>query len=270
MAAAGLGALIGSFLNVVISRIPAQINYAAEQMDRPDGEPEAPTPPGIVWPGSHCPKCKHPIRIRDNIPIISWLILQGRCRDCNASIPWRYPLTEIFTALVIALVVWRFGIGELTLPMILLSGWLIALAVIDLETRLLPDALTLSGLWLGLLSSVWTGLISPAAAIIGAVVGYSSLWLLNAAYRLLRGYDGLGYGDFKLFAMIGAWGGAEALLATSLIGPICALLIVIARIPSQGFHSRGEMPFGPYLAMGGWIAIMAPPAISVWLPPWGI
>ncbi|MEX0430639.1 prepilin peptidase [Spiribacter insolitus] len=265
-----LGALLGSFLNVVISRVPAQIDYAARQTDRAEGEPGSPPPPGIAWPGSHCPACKHPIRIRDNIPIISWLMLRGRCRDCSEPIPLRYPVTELFTAIITAVVVLRFGIGDLTLllPMLLLSWWLIAMAVIDLETRLLPDALTLSGLWLGLLFSVSTGFISPTMAIIGAAVGYASLWLINTGYVWLRGHDGLGYGDFKLFAMIGAWGGVETLLATSLIAPICALLIAVAQIPRQGFSSRREMPFGPYLALGGWIAIMAPPSIAVWLPPW--
>ncbi|RZU98612.1 prepilin peptidase [Spiribacter vilamensis] len=262
-----LGALVGSFLNVVISRIPAQIDYAERQTDSASGD-NAP-PPGIAWPGSHCPHCKHPIRIRDNIPIISWLLLRGRCRDCDAPISPRYPFTEALTAIVFAAVVAWYGIEPITAVLLLLSGWMIAMAIIDFETHLLPDALTLSGLWIGLLVSVGTDFITPTMSIIGAAAGYSSLWLINAGYRLLRGIEGLGYGDFKLFALIGAWGGPEALLATILIAPIAALLIILAQAPLMGIDGQREIPFGPYLAVAGWIAITAPPSLAVYLPPWG-
>lgn len=259
-----VGALIGSFLNVVISRIPAQIEHADRQMDTAvDEDP----PPGIAWPGSHCPHCKHPIRIRDNVPIISWVLLRGRCRDCQNPISARYPFTEALTAIVTALVVWRFGVEPLAGAILVMSGLMIAMAIIDFETHLLPDVLTLSGVWLGLLVSVGTDFITPTLAILGAALAYSSLWLINTAYRLLRGIDGLGYGDFKLFALIGAWGGPGALLATMLIAPIAALLIVLIQAPFKGIDGQREMPFGPYLAIAGWGAIVAPPALAVWLPP---
>ena len=269
--ALGLGALIGSFLNVVIARIPAQIDYAARQADRGADDATAmdDPPPGIAWPGSHCPACKHPIRLYDNIPIVSWLLLRGRCRDCGIAISGRYPATELLTALLTAAIVWFHGPSLATVGLLLLTWWLLALALIDAETQLLPDVLTLSGLWAGLLFSLWSPVVTPAMAIIGAAAGYTALWGLNALYRQWRGHDGLGYGDFKLFALLGAWGGVEALLTTSLVAPILALVVVLIQIPRRGFHARQAMPFGPYLALGGWIAIVPPPSLLHWLPPWG-
>ncbi|KAF0280235.1 prepilin peptidase [Spiribacter aquaticus] len=267
IAAALVGALIGSFLNVVIARLPAQVEHEARQTDTaPAGDD--PTPPGIAWPGSHCPHCQHAIRIRDNIPIISWLILRGRCRDCGNPISARYPFTEVLTALVTAWIVWRFGVEPLTGAMLVLSWLMIAMAVIDFETHLLPDRLTLGGLWLGLLVSVGTDFIPPTMAILGAALGYSSLWMINMAYRWLRGIDGLGYGDFKLFALIGAWGGPEALVTTLLLAPIAALVVLLIQAPFKGIDGQREIPFGPYLAIAGWLAITAPPAVAAWLPPW--
>lgn len=262
-----IGALIGSFLNVVIARLPAQVEHEARQTDTtPAGDD--PAPPGIAWPGSHCPHCQHAIRIRDNIPILSWLILRGRCRDCGNPISARYPFTEVLTALVTAWIVWRFGVEPLTAAMLVLSWLMIAMAVIDFETHLLPDRLTLGGLWLGLLVSVGTDFITPTLAILGAALGYSSLWMINMAYRWLRGIDGLGYGDFKLFALIGAWGGPEALVTTLLLAPIAALIVLLIQAPFKGIDGQREIPFGPYLAIAGWLAITAPPALAAWLPPW--
>jgi leader peptidase (prepilin peptidase)/N-methyltransferase len=263
---AAIGLIIGSFLNVVISRIPTQIAYADRQLDG-SAEGEQP-PPGIIWPGSHCPNCQHPIRARDNIPVISWLLLRGQCRDCQHPIAPRYPFTELLTALVTGFIVWRFGVEPLTGAMLVFSWVMIALAIIDFETQLLPDSLTLGGMWIGLLASVFSGFLSPELAIVGASLGYASLWLINTGYRLLRGVEGLGYGDFKLFAMIGAWGGPEALLATMLIAPIAALLIVLLQAPFRGIDGQREIPFGPYLATAGWLAVTAPPTLARWLPPW--
>lgn len=262
-----IGALIGSFLNVVIARLPAQVEHEARQTDTAPAVDD-PAPPGIAWPGSHCPHCQHAIRIRDNIPIFSWLILRGRCRDCGNPISARYPFTEVLTALVTAWIVWRFGVEPLTGAMLVLSWLMIAMAVIDFETHLLPDRLTLGGLWLGLLVSVGTDFIPPTLAILGAALGYSSLWMINMAYRWLRGIDGLGYGDFKLFALIGAWGGPEALVTTLLLAPIAALVVLLIQAPFKGIDGQREIPFGPYLAIAGWLAITAPPALAAWLPPW--
>ncbi|MEX0372705.1 prepilin peptidase [Spiribacter roseus] len=262
-----IGALIGSFLNVVIARLPAQVEHEARQTDTAPGGDD-PAPPGIAWPGSHCPHCQHAIRSRDNIPILSWLILRGRCRDCGNPISARYPFTEVLTALVTAWIVWRFGVEPLTGAMLVLSWLMIAMAVIDFETHLLPDRLTLGGLWLGLLVSVGTDFIPPTLAILGAALGYSSLWMINMAYRWLRGIDGLGYGDFKLFALIGAWGGPEALVTTLLLAPIAALIVLLIQAPFKGIDGQREIPFGPYLAIAGWLAITAPPALAAWLPPW--
>jgi leader peptidase (prepilin peptidase)/N-methyltransferase len=267
IAAALIGALIGSFLNVVIARLPAQVEHEARQTDTASAVGD-PAPPGIAWPGSNCPHCQHAIRIRDNIPILSWLILRGRCRDCGNPISARYPFTEVLTALVTAWIVWRFGVEPLTGAMLVLSWLMIAMAVIDFETHLLPDRLTLCGLWLGLLVSVGTDFITPTLAILGAALGYSSLWVINMAYRWLRGIDGLGYGDFKLFALIGAWGGPEALVTTLLLAPIAALVVLLIQAPFKGIDGQREIPFGPYLAIAGWLAITAPPALAAWLPPW--
>mgnify|MGYP000506346513 CR=1 FL=1 len=153
--------------------------------------------------------------------------------------------------------------------MIALSAILLTLALIDAKTFLLPDSLTLSGLWLGLLVSATIGPIEPAMAIIAAASGYSALWLLNTAYRFVRGIDGLGHGDFKLLALIGAWGGPDALIATIFIAPLVAIAVVLAQTPFAGLNGQRELPFGPYLAGAGWIALIAPPAITPYLPPWG-
>ena len=257
------GALIGSFLNVVIARLPAQVDYALGQVSpgtttcSADDSP----PAGIVWPASHCQTCKHPIRFRDNIPVLSWVLLRGRCRDCGTAIARRYPMVEVLTALLTVTVVAIHGLTPLTGGLLLMTWWLVALAFIDLDTQLLPDVLTLTGLWAGLLFSLWNPLVTPYVAIVAAAAGYAVLWTINAGYHQLRGHDGLGYGDFKLFAMIGAWGGVDALITTSLIAPVAALLVVLVQMPWKGLHARLELPFGPYLALGGWVAVVATPSI---------
>lgn len=252
-----LGALVGSFLNVVASRVPARLEYdwARESDTTPADADER--PPGIVWPGSRCPTCLHPIRVADNIPLLSYLRLRGRCRDCRAPISPRYPITELLGAALTAAVVFQFGITATTAGLLLLTWWLLALAAIDFETQLLPDTLTLSGLWLGLLFSLTdAALVTPTLAILSAAAGYSALWLINAGYGLLRGRDGMGFGDFKLYAMIGAWVGPEGLITTALLASLGALAVALIGLVIRRFEAGQAIPFGPYLAFGGWLTMM--------------
>ncbi|AGM40786.1 leader peptidase PilD [Spiribacter salinus M19-40] len=251
------GAIVGSFLNVVASRIPARLAYDwAQAPDTPPADSGV-RPPGIAWPGSRCPACHHPIRIADNVPILSYLRLKGHCRDCHAAISARYPITELLGAAVTVAVVLQFGVTASAAGLLIFTWWLLALAVIDFETQLLPDSLTLSGLWLGLLLSLTpAALTSPALAILSAAAGYSALWLINAGYGRLRGRDGMGFGDFKLFAMIGAWTGPEGLITTALLASLAALLVALVGLITRRLEAGQAIPFGPYLALGGWLTAM--------------
>jgi len=236
VAATLLGLLVGSFLNVVIHRLPIMLEQAwrahCEPADTWAGpENDTPDPPcNLLWPGSHCPACHRPIPPHENIPLLSYLLLRGRCAGCGQRIAARYPAVELLTALVTLLVYLRFGYSLETLAALILSFALIALAFIDLEHQLLPDAITLPMIWLGLLQSLFPVFTDSHASIVGAVSGYLTLWLVFQLFRLVTGKDGMGFGDFKLLALLGAWLGAAMLpqivLWSSLAGASVGLTLL--------------------------------------------
>jgi leader peptidase (prepilin peptidase)/N-methyltransferase len=256
------GALVGSFLNVVILRFPQQLFHdwrcqCRELLDVPAPAEAEQRPPGLVATRSHCPKCEATIAWYDNIPLISWLILRAKCRACGTAISWRYPLVELITALLSVLVILEFGPTPQGVAALGLTWALIALTGIDFDHQLLPDQITLPLLWLGLVLNLWLGLFASLEdAVIGAVAGYGILWSVFWLFKLLTGKEGMGFGDFKLLGALGAWLGWAALpaiiLIASLVGAVVGiLLIALAR------HGR-EVPiaFGPYLAAAGFLVLL--------------
>ncbi len=254
------GLLVGSFLNVVIHRLPKMMEHEWRRDCTTLLHPEqalAEEPQfNLLVPRSRCPSCKELIRARDNIPVISYLMLRGRCRNCTASINPRYPVIELLTAALSALVAWRFGCAWQGIAALFFTWTLIALAVIDLDTQLLPDSITLPFLWLGIAVNYVDLFVPLRASILGAMCGYLALWLVYWGFKLITGKEGMGYGDFKLLAMICAWLGLDVLplviIAASVVGAIVGIsLIVWAR------HDRRQpIPFGPYLTCAGWFAMM--------------
>ena len=237
------------------------------------GTPAPAEPPyNLIRPRSACPGCGAPITALQNIPVLSWLWLKGRCANCHRPISARYPLVELFTAFISALVAWRFGFSAHTAAVLVVSWFLIALTGIDLEHQLLPDSLTLPLLWLGLLASVALPPtrhfpVTPASAIIGAACGYLSLWLVFHAFRLLTGKEGMGYGDFKLFAALGAWLGWQQLVPVILLSALTGALVGITLILVRRHDRAAPMPFGPYLAAAGWLVLVfAPELVAPWWP----
>jgi leader peptidase (prepilin peptidase)/N-methyltransferase len=243
--------LIGSFLNVVIVRLPRQMHWQWEK----DEQGAAP-PPGIAWPPSHCPSCEHALSWWENLPLLSYLLLRGRCRACKAGISLRYPLVEALTALLSLVVVLILGPQWSTVAALVLTWALIALAFIDLEHFLLPDRITLPLLAVGLLVNTISGFTDPLSALIGAVSGYGILWAVYHAYRALTGREGFGYGDFKLLGALGAWLGWQLLpliiLLSAGVGAAIGITLILIRR-----HQRSEpLPFGPFLAGAGWLALL--------------
>lgn len=270
-AAALLGLVVGSFLNVVILRLPLMMertwrqdcaDLSGEASPRTKAE-EAPF--NLAVPRSRCPHCGQPITARDNVPVLSYLLLRGRCRRCQSAISLRYPAVELLTALLTAVTLLHFGFNEQGAAAVLLTWALIALAFIDFDTQLLPDSLTLPLIWLGLLLSL-LGLFAatPQDAIIGAAAGYLSLWLIYHLFRLLTGKEGMGYGDFKLFAVFGAWLGWQSLPLIILLSSLVGALIGIGLILLRGRDRNIPIPFGPYLAIAGWIALLWGNQIIAW------
>jgi leader peptidase (prepilin peptidase)/N-methyltransferase len=242
--------LIGSFLNVVIIRLPRKMHWQWEK----DGQGAA--PPGIAWPPSHCPSCEHTLSWWENLPLLSYLLLHGRCRACGAGISLRYPLVEALTALLSLIVVLKLGPQWSTVAALVLTWALIALAFIDLEHFLLPDRITLPLLAVGLLVNAIGGFTDPLSALIGAVSGYGILWAVYHAHRALTGREGFGYGDFKLLGALGAFLGWQLLplviLLSAGVGAIIGIALILLRR-----HQRSEpLPFGPYLAGAGWLALL--------------
>jgi len=255
-----LGLLIGSFLNVVIYRLPLMMEQEwREQCTDLNGQaasPEEQTKMTLSSPRSACPHCQYKIRAIDNIPILSYLFLGGKCRGCKESISIRYPLIETFTGLLSAIVAYHFGFGWVCFGALLLTWTLIALSFIDIDHQLLPDSLTLPLLWLGITFNLFNQFTTLESSVIGALAGYLSLWLVFHLFKLITGKEGMGYGDFKLLAALGAWLGwsflPSIILLSSLVGAIIGLsLIFFTR------HGRDvPIPFGPYLAAAGWIALI--------------
>ena len=264
-----LSLMIGSFLNVVIHRLPIMLDREwraqSREMLEIGGEFSGPPAPAynLVVPRSACPQCRAPIGVHQNIPLLSYLWLGGRCANCRAPISARYPLVELATGLLSAAVAWQYGWHWQTLAALALTWALIALTVIDYDHQILPDSITLPLLWLGLLLSIaWrAGLrpaipADPASAIIGAAAGYLLLWLVYWGFKLITGKEGMGYGDFKLLAALGAWMGWQMLPLIILLSALTGAVIGLALIVLRGRERGRPMPFGPFLAMAGWIAMM--------------
>ncbi len=259
------GLLIGSFLNVIIHRVPKimQQSWTHEctvflnEQDSGLGL-NVPNQPhySIAWPASHCPKCQAPLKFYENIPVLSYLIQKGACRHCKAPISARYLGVELLTGLMTLTVVMHFGLGWVAWLALLFTWSLVALSFIDLEHQLLPDQITLSMLWLGLFVNSFGVFASPTDAIYGAIVGYLSLWSVYQLFKLLTGKEGMGFGDFKLLAMLGAWLGWQALpliiLLSSLVGAVVGILMIVIK----RHDSSVPIPFGPYIAMAGWIGLL--------------
>jgi leader peptidase (prepilin peptidase) / N-methyltransferase len=225
--------------------------------------PQADQPFNLSMPPSACPVCKVPIKAWQNIPVLSWLALRGRCAACKGRISARYPLVELTTGLLSAWVAWHFGFGAATSCALLVTWTLIALTGIDIDHQLLPDTLTLPLMWLGLLAAIVIGPlaglslpVSAKDAIIGASSGYMSLWLVYHIFKLVTGKEGMGYGDFKLFAALGAWLGWKVLPLIILLSAAAGAVLGILMIVLRGRDRAAPMPFGPYLAVAGWIAMM--------------
>ena len=251
------GLLVGSFLNVVIHRLPKMMEAEwRAQCAELRGEPLPDAPRyNLMLPRSACPQCGHKITALENIPLVSWLWLRGRCSACSAPISARYPLVELLTAVLSAAVAWKWGVSVQTLGALLLVWTLIALAFIDLDTTLLPDSLTLPLLWLGLLVNLGGHFASLADAVIGAMAGYGVLWSVYWLFKLATGKEGMGFGDFKLLAAIGAWLGWQMLPVTLLLSSVVGAAIGIAMILLVKHDRRVPIPFGPYLAGGGLVAL---------------
>jgi leader peptidase (prepilin peptidase) / N-methyltransferase len=257
-----LGLCVGSFLNVVAHRLPRMMEHEWRRECRALLElapaPDAPAdePLSLLRPASRCPSCNAAIKPWHNIPVIGWLWLRGRCAACRAPISAQYPIVEAATGLLSAYCAWRFGWTPALVPALILTWALLALTVIDLRTQLLPDAITLPLLWLGLLLSLGAIFASPKASIIGAAVGYLSLWSIYQLFRLLTGKEGMGFGDFKLLAALGAWFGWQALAPIILLSSITGAVVGIGLILFRGHDRATPIPFGPYLAAAGWLVLV--------------
>jgi leader peptidase (prepilin peptidase)/N-methyltransferase len=264
------GLAIGSFLNVVIHRLPIVLDrqwraQAAELEGRP-APPQA-ARYNLLGPRSRCPACEAPISASQNIPVLSWMLLRGRCASCRAPISARYPVVELATAVATAAVAWHFGFGWPALLAMVFTWYLIALTGIDIDRQLLPDILTIPLLWIALVASLGYqpgGVAPPVAtqdAVIGAVGAYLFLWSVFQLFRLVTGKEGMGYGDFKLFAAIGAWLGWQMLPLVLILAAVVGSVVGIAMIAARR-HGRGvPIPFGPYLAGAAWIALLFGPRI---------
>ncbi len=256
-----LGLVIGSFLNVVIHRLPLimERTWLRELREHHGEAPATDTPEtayNLVTPASACPQCGHRITALENIPLLSYLFLRGRCAGCGAGIPLRYPLVELATAVLSIIVALRFGFSVQTLAALAFTWALIPLFMIDFDHQLLPDSITLPLLWGGLLLSLPAVFIDSTASIIGAAAGYLSLWLIYHLFRLITGKEGMGYGDFKLLGAIGAWVGWQALPVVVLFSSLVGAVLGIGLILLRGRDHNLPMPFGPFLASAGWLTLL--------------
>jgi len=258
-----LGLAVGSFLNVVIHRLPQMMERQwQDEVEQSKGaEPATRDPFNLMVPRSRCPHCGHLIRWNENIPILSYAVLRGKCSACAAPISVRYPLVELGTALLFGYCAWHWGATATALLWSGFSAAVLALALIDWDTTLLPDDITLPLLWAGLVAATlqWTAVLLPAA-IWGVVAGYVSLWLVYWAFKLITGKEGMGYGDFKLFAALGAWFGWQALVPIILMASVIGAVIGLAMKFSSGLREGGYVPFGPFLAGAGLTAMVFGPS----------
>ncbi|MBI4694612.1 MAG: prepilin peptidase [Gammaproteobacteria bacterium] len=258
-----LGLVVGSFLNVVIHRLPIMMERAlrseceetfgagAQTIERFD----------LVMPRSRCPQCKAPITAVQNVPIVSYVVLGGRCASCRAKISPRYPAVEFVSGIATAAVAWHFGFGSAALFGAVLTWMLIALAAIDFDTQYLPDAITQPGLWLGIIANLFGAFTDLPTSVIGALAGYLSLWCVYWGFKLVTGKEGMGYGDFKLLGMLGAWLGWQQLPLVIVLSSVVGAIIGGSLIFFAGRGRDVPLPFGPFLAIAGWIALLFGPTI---------
>ncbi|MCL6263615.1 A24 family peptidase [Craterilacuibacter sp. RT1T] len=260
------GLFVGSFLNVVIARLPVMLErrWAAECAELRGEEIAEGAPFNLMLPRSRCPQCGAAIRPWHNIPLLGWLSLRGRCADCQAPISARYPLVELITGMLFAVLAWRFGPSLMLAGSLLLVGALIALTFIDADTQLLPDDITLPLMWAGLLFHLLTDTLPLSDVVVGAMAGYLSLWSVYWAFKLVTGKEGMGYGDFKLLAALGAWLGWQMLPLIILLSSLVGALWGIAMLAAARMGRGQPLPFGPYLAAAGLIALIWGPAIVGW------
>ena len=270
-----LGLLVGSFLNVVILRLPVMMeaewkSQCLELLDcdcaKNNEEEDKNESFNLVFPNSHCPKCKAELKAWDNIPVLSFLFLRGKCRYCSTKISPRYPLIEAVTAILSAYTAFHFGFGWQCAAALILLWVLISLSVIDFDHQLLPDDLTFPLLWLGLLLNLFGVFTDLNSAVIGAMAGYLSLWSVYWLFKLVTGKEGMGYGDFKLLAVLGAWFGWKLIPLIIILSSFVGAFVGIALILILGRDKNIPIPFGPYLAAAGWIAMLwGEPIISYYL-----
>jgi leader peptidase (prepilin peptidase) / N-methyltransferase len=263
-----IGLMIGSFLNVAIYRIPIMMqreseNYLALENDQPPPHTER---YNLITPRSACTSCAHKLSLADNIPLLSFALLKARCRYCKARISWRYPSVELLTAALSALVIWHLGSGIAGLSGLILLWMLIAMSFIDLDTQLLPDELTLPLMWLGLLINLDGTFVPLRDAVIGAAAGYVFLWLVYWMFLAATGKEGIGYGDFKLLAALGAWMGWMLLPLIVLLSSVVGATVGLLMIAFKRHHRDSPIPFGPFLATAGLLALLiGQPIINSWL-----
>jgi len=254
-----VGLMVGSFLNVVIHRLPIMMERDWKaQCQEYLGETPAQKETGLslARPGSSCPHCGHSIRFYENIPVLSYLWLGGKCSSCRHPISLRYPVVELLTAVLSAVIAWHFGYGWQAAAALLLTWALIALSMIDVDHQLLPDSITLPFLWLGLILSLFPVFADMRSSLIGAVAGYLSLWTVYQLFKVLTGKEGMGFGDFKLLALLGAWMGWQSLPVIVLLSSAVGAVFGGAMIAIQGRDRHQPIPFGPYLAIAGWITLL--------------
>ncbi|TIH09832.1 prepilin peptidase [Pseudomonas leptonychotis] len=254
-----IGLLVGSFLNVLIYRLPKMMQrdwreQAREILELPV-EAQAATF-NLVLPNSSCPHCAHEIKPWENIPVVSYLFLRGKCSSCKAPISLRYPLVELTCGLLSAYIAWHFGFTWQAGGMLLLTWGLLAMSLIDADHQLLPDSLVLPLLWIGLIANSFGLFTSLEDALWGAIAGYLSLWSVYWLFKLVTGKEGMGYGDFKLLAMLGAWGGWQVLPLTILLSSLVGAVLGLLMLRLRNAEPSTPIPFGPYLAIAGWIALL--------------
>ena len=263
--------LIGSFLNVVIYRVPKMLEqgwksecreFLADELAKPIQTNENPIT--LSTPSSSCPKCQHKIRFYENIPVISWLFLRGKCSQCKAKISLRYPLVELTTAILSVVIAAHYGVTFTTLMLLVLTWGLVCLTLIDVDHMLLPDQITLPLLWLGLLVNINGAIVPLNDAVIGAVVGYMSLFSIFWLFKLITGKEGMGHGDFKLVALFGAWIGWQLLPLLILMASAVGAIIGISLMVFKNHQREQAIPFGPYLAIAGWITLLWGNGIWSW------
>ena len=258
-----LGLIVGSFLNVIIYRLPRRMETELEAACREHAGDEVEHEPNswfglkfLLTPPSTCPSCGHRIRAWENIPLISWLLQKGRCTSCGTKISVQYPVVELLSGLLSLVVVWHFGFTSQALAALILTWALLAMSVIDIRIQILPDVLILPLIWLGLLLNLDGMFTDIHSAIYGAVAGYLSLWFIFHLFLLITGKEGMGYGDFKLFALFGAWLGWQLLPQILLLSAAVGAITGIGMIVFLGRDRGIPIPFGPYLAAAGWIALL--------------